>query len=226
MSLNRTDIESLVRRLVTQALDRGALSSSSESSLPKSIESGSVLGDRVISLESLRKLPKDCKAIEVSAKAIITPAVKDWLREKGISIVREERRSGKLNSSAPIVVLGTAPYLSVLKQALCPKQCQVEDTSRDATQCLRDVRLALQHQRRLAWLLVESPYAEMWQASRDDAMRSVVVRDHQEMVEALQQVPANLIIASWKAWQPYPLIHAIKKSYRWISQSHSKSYQG
>lgn len=226
MNWNKTEIESLVRRIVTQALDRGALSSPNESSQPKSIESGSVIGDRVISLESLRKLPLDCKAIEVSAKAVITPAVKDWLREKGIAIVREERRTVKPVSEAPIAVLGTAPYLSVLKQALCPKQCHVEDTSRDATQCLRDVRASLRQQRRLAWLLVDNPYAEMWQASRDDTLRSVVVRDHSELVEALQQVPANLIIASWKAWQPYPLIHAIKKSYRWISQSHSTSYQG
>ncbi|MFN7731142.1 MAG: hypothetical protein ACK5OB_04520, partial [Pirellula sp.] len=92
--IQRADIERIVREVLSQCLAPG---SALTASLPvatttvaptPAIDSGFALSDAVISVESLRAVPRDTKIIAIGPNAIVTPAAKDWCREKGITVQR------------------------------------------------------------------------------------------------------------------------------------------
>lgn len=106
-------LEATVARLVAEALRacEGDLvtcpvQATSSSAQPAVIPAddavdSQVLGEQVISVQLLESLKRKTAVLQIGAKAVVTPAAKDWLRQHSVRANRVARSSG---SGGPVVV--------------------------------------------------------------------------------------------------------------------------
>jgi len=197
--------------------------------IPQSIDAMH-LNVPVLSLDSLRSVPSGTKQITVSSTALVTPAAKDWLREKGIGWTRiiptasspDTGRSSVLsNPSGPstsvasseflqknstetppkrVLVTGSVLWLRTLEKQLCPKSSQIDQVQLDDASSLRAVAQAIRNGTPAAIAVVKAPHATLWQAARDEALRPSIVSQWSDLTEVLQEVPTNLLILSASRW--------------------------
>jgi hypothetical protein len=234
MMLDRADIERIVREVLSQyatvASSTAAAASPAASSAvatPPAMVSGFALNDAVVSVESLRAVPGDTKLITIGPNAILTPAVKDWLREKGIALQRGSvspatKTDGKVpaalslakpdsasNASAPLAtpsrparlyVTGSVMWLKSLEKQLCPKQSRVGELQTDDAATVRSVSTAIRSGHTAALAIVSAPHSALWQSARDDALRPVVIGQWSDLADAIREVPTNVLIVSAKRW--------------------------
>lgn len=105
MNWNPQDIERIVREVLRSVVngDNAVDSvSSSQTTLSASLPDASSLrlseeisrrevfaiDSAVVSLESLRSVPEGTKQLEIGTKALVTPAAKDWCRERSVVVSR------------------------------------------------------------------------------------------------------------------------------------------
>ena len=197
--------------------------------IPQSIDAMH-LNVPVLSLDSLRSVPSGTKQITVSSTALVTPAAKDWLREKGIGWTRiiptasspdTGRSSALSNPSGPstsvasseflqensmetppkrVLVTGSVLWLRTLEKQLCPKSSQIDQVQLDDASSLRAVAQAIRNGTPAAIAVVKAPHATLWQAARDEALRPSIVSQWSDLTEVLQEVPTNLLILSASRW--------------------------
>ncbi|AMV31941.1 hypothetical protein VN12_07455 [Pirellula sp. SH-Sr6A] len=229
MKPTATEVEKLVR----QALQAwtGSVASSSVSAIPvasvAAIPAASpsadarelVLMDSVISTECLRGRTGGIASLRVPPRSILTPAVKDLCREKGIAIVRDSGAdqsathqaipvplSSQESSPSPgsrpqrLVMAGTSPWMSAIEKQLCPKQAKVLARSTDDAAALRSIQESLGHGHQAGILWVESAYATGWQAARIESLRPAVVTQWSDVTRALREVPLNLLVLPIHGW--------------------------
>ncbi|MFN7733095.1 MAG: hypothetical protein ACK5OB_14445 [Pirellula sp.] len=233
--IERADIERIVREVLSQCLAPG---SALTASLPvatttvvatPAIDSGFALSDAVISVESLRAVPPDTKIIAIGPNAIVTPAAKDWCREKGITVQRGPaapaasaasanasvptnllaKPDSASNASAPLAaparparlfVTGSVMWLKSLEKQLCPKQSRVGELQTDDAATVRAVSTAIRSGHTAALAIVSAPHSALWQSARDEALRPVVVGQWSDLADAIREVPTNVLIVSAKRW--------------------------
>ena len=197
--------------------------------IPQSIDAMH-LSAPVLSLDSLRSVPSGTKQITVSSTALVTPAAKDWLKEKGIGWTRiiptasspdTGRSSALSNPSGPstsvasseflqensmetppkrVLVTGSVLWLRTLEKQLCPKSSQIDQVQLDDASSLRAVAQAIRNGTPAAIAVVKAPHATLWQAARDEALRPSIVSQWSDLTEVLQEVPTNLLILSASRW--------------------------
>lgn len=197
--------------------------------MPQSIDAMH-LNAPVLSLESLRRVPAGTKQIIVSSTALVTPAAKDWLKEKGIGwtrIVPTASSPGTGKSPAPsnpsglnasvassenlqkntmetepkrVLVTGSVLWLRTLEMQLCPKSSQIDQVQFDDAASLRAVAQAIRNGTPAAIAVVKAPHATLWQAARDEALRPSIVSQWSDLAEVLREVPTNLLILSASRW--------------------------
>jgi hypothetical protein len=184
----------------------------------------------VLSLDSLRSVPSGTKQITVSSTALVTPAAKDWLKEKGIGWTRmvptasspgtgkspvASNTSGLSTSVASsenlqkntmeteskrVLVTGSVLWLRTLEKQLCPKSSQIDQVQFDDAASLRAVAQAIRNGAPAAIAVVKAPHATLWQAARDEALRPSIVSQWSDLTEVLQEVPTNLLILPASRW--------------------------
>ena len=184
----------------------------------------------VLSLDSLRSVPSGTKQITVSSTALVTPAAKDWLKEKGIGWTRmvptvsslgtgkspvASNPSGLSTSVASsenlqkntmeteskrVLVTGSVLWLRTLEKQLCPKSSQIDQVQFDDAASLRAVAQAIRNGAPAAIAVVKAPHATLWQAARDEALRPSIVSQWSDLTEVLQEVPTNLLILPASRW--------------------------
>lgn len=184
----------------------------------------------VLSLDSLRSVPSGTKQITVSSTALVTPAAKDWLKEKGIGWTRmvptasspgtgkspaASNPSGLSTSIASsenlqkntieteskrVLVTGSVLWLRTLEKQLCPKSSQIDQVQFDDAASLRAVAQAIRNGAPAAIAVVKAPHATLWQAARDEALRPSIVSQWSDLMEVLQEVPTNLLILPASRW--------------------------
>ena len=197
--------------------------------MPQSIEAMH-LNTPVLSLDSLRSVPSGTKQITVLSTALVTPAAKDWLKEKGIGWTRiaptaSSPVTGKSpvpsNPSGPspsvasseflqknnmeteskrVLVTGSVLWLRTLEKQLCPKSSQIDQVQFDDAASLRAVSQAIRNGAPAAIAVVKAPHATLWQAARDEALRPSIVSQWSDLAEVLREVPTNLLILSASRW--------------------------
>jgi hypothetical protein len=197
--------------------------------MPQSIEAMH-LNTPVLSLDSLRSVPSGTKQITVLSTALVTPAAKDWLKEKGIGWTRivptaSSPVAGKSpvpsNPSGPspsvasseilqkntmeaepkrVLVTGSVLWLRTLEKQLCPKSSQIDQVQFDDAASLRAVSQAIRNGAPAAIAVVKAPHATLWQAARDEALRPSIVSQWSDLAEVLREVPTNLLILSASRW--------------------------
>jgi hypothetical protein len=197
--------------------------------MPQSIEAMH-LNAPVLSLDSLRSVPSGTKQITVSSTALVTPAAKDWLKEKGIGWTRiaptasspvtgkspaPSNPSGLSTSVASseilqkndletepkrVLVTGSVLWLRTLEKQLCPKSSQIDQVQFDDAASLRAVSQAIRNGAPAAIAVVKAPHATLWQAARDEALRPSIISQWSDLAEVLREVPTNLLILSASRW--------------------------
>jgi hypothetical protein len=161
---------------------------------------------------------------------LVTPAAKDWLKEKGIGWTRivptasspvtgkspaPSNPSGLSTSVAPseifqkntmetetqrVLVTGSVLWLRTLEKQLCPKSSQIDQVQFDDAASLRAVSQAIRNGAPAAIAVVKAPHATLWQAARDEALRPSIVSQWSDLAEVLREVPTNLLILSASRW--------------------------
>jgi hypothetical protein len=197
--------------------------------MPQSIEAMH-LNAPVLSLDSLRSVPSGTKQITVSSTALVTPAAKDWLKEKGIGWTRiVPTASSPVTGKSPVpsnpsglspsvatseilqkntmeaepkrvLVTGSVLWLRTLEKQLCPKSSQIDQVQFDDAASLRAVSQAIRNGAPAAIAVVKAPHATLWQAARDEALRPSIISQWSDLAEVLREVPTNLLILSASRW--------------------------
>jgi hypothetical protein len=209
-------------------------------SMPQSIDAMH-LNVPVLSLDSLRSVPSGTKQITVLSTALVTPAAKDWLKEKGIGWTRiaptaSSPVTGKSpvpsNPSGPspsvasseilqkntmeaepkrVLVTGSVLWLRTLEKQLCPKSSQIDQVQFDDAASLRAVSQAIRNGVPAAIAVVKAPHATLWQAARDEALRPSIVSQWSDLGEVLREVPTNLLILSASRWNTAGTANIVRK---------------
>ena len=248
LDLSSIDIERIVREVlasVLPAMPAPSANPSAASSAPTSptaiVKSNAVeprpqsidsmhMNAPVLSLDSLRSVPSGTKQITVSSTALVTPAAKDWLKEKGIGWTRmvptasspgtgkspvASNPSGLSTSVASsenlqkntmeteskrVLVTGSVLWLRTLEKQLCPKSSRIDQVQFDDAASLRAVAQAIRNGAPAAIAVVKAPHATLWQAARDEALRPSIVSQWSDLTEVLQEVPTNLLILPASRW--------------------------
>jgi hypothetical protein len=170
----------------------------------------------VVGLDSLRPFPPHATHLRVASRALITPAARDWCREKRISIVRGEAAPPTQQANPPIAqavpasradaaiktlfVTGTADWVGLLSKQLCSKRVHVDASPSDDATAMRGVADALRRGHRGGLAIVSSPYSCLWQAARDEALRPACVSQWSDLPDILREVPTNVLIVSSQRW--------------------------
>ena len=248
LDLSSIDIERIVREVLASVLPAMPASGASPSAassattsatasgisnagetMPQSIDAMH-LNVPVLSLDSLRSVPSGTKQITVLSTALVTPAAKDWLKEKGIGWTRfvptasspvagkspvPSNPSGLSPSVASseflqknnmetepqrVLVTGSVLWLRTLEKQLCPKSSQIDQVQFDDAASLRAVSQAIRNGAPAAIAVVKAPHATLWQAARDEALRPSIVSQWSDLAEVLREVPTNLLILSASRW--------------------------
>jgi hypothetical protein len=197
--------------------------------MPQSIDAMH-LNVPVLSLDSLRSVPSGTRQITVLSTALVTPAAKDWLKEKGIGWTRivptasspvtgKSLATGNPSGPSPsvasseflqknnmetepkrVLVTGSVLWLRTLEKQLCPKSSQIDQVQFDDAASLRAVSQAIRNGAPAAIAVVKAPHATLWQAARDEALRPSIVSQWSDLAEVLREVPTNLLILSASRW--------------------------
>ena len=252
LDLSSIDIERIVREVLASVLPampapsanpsaNPSAASSAPTSPPAIVKSNAAeprpqsidamhLNAPVLSLDSLRSVPSGTKQITVSSTALVTPAAKDWLKEKGIgwtrmvptasspgtgkspaasnpsglstSIASSEnlQKNTMETESKRVLVTGSVLWLRTLEKQLCPKSSQIDQVQFDDAASLRAVAQAIRNGAPAAIAVVKAPHATLWQAARDEALRPSIVSQWSDLTEVLQEVPTNLLILPASRW--------------------------
>ena len=220
------DIERIVREVLTslQAMPSGPRIA--EAVQP---DAGHSINGSVVSVDSLRNLPSGTKLITIQKSALVTPAARDWLREKGIAWTRggmpteSKADQAPANSVIPntanavaslsdgvkksvdsgpkrLFVTGSVLWFRGLEKQLCPKQTQVDGPQSDDASAIRSVATAIRAGHRTALAIVQAPHSSLWQAARDEALRPAMISQWSDVADALHEVPVNVLLVPANRW--------------------------
>ena len=170
----------------------------------------------VLSLDSLRSLAKDSKAITVPQSTLVTPAAKDFLREKGIAWTRTSTAAAAasqtisgvstnekkfdVSPSKRLFVTGSVLWLRNLEKQLCPKAHHVDQVQIDDAAAVRAVAQAIRSGASSAIAIVKAPHSTLWQAARDEALRPAMISQWSDLAEVFREVPTNMLIVPATRW--------------------------
>lgn len=212
MSPSSAEIETIVRRVLR------ALSSDSAQGVVRTPSLDTVstlrLADRVISMQLVRDKLSNQQAIEIGRMSVVTPAAKDYCRERKIAIVRTGEASVTalasiqggtvkvIESPKPqrLFVAGTASWMPSVAKQLCNRQSQVDAMQSDDNSAMHRISDGLRAGHQAGVAIVSAPHAACWQAARDDRLRPAVVSNWAELSDVLREVPVNVLILSSKNW--------------------------
>lgn len=220
MNVNPSEIERIVREVLSSMAASPLASATADSNQTIAIApSSSVsLRESVIGLEALRGVPSGITAIQVSSKAVVTPAARDWLRDRGVAITRGGENAAKPSVAATSTVVapqanpsgatvlprlfiaGAVDWLPGLSKQLCSKQTKVAERVADDASVVRAIAVAIRSGHRSGLALVDAPYSALWQSARDDLLRPAVVSQWSDLVEIFREVPVNMLIVPSKRW--------------------------
>jgi len=147
-----------------------------------------VLSERLITLETLRNRLKGIASVQVTPRAIVTPAVRDELKDRGVSLViADDAPTASPLSKLAVLACGEPSDLSAWK-ALVSIQ-QETDHHRAVTRVAN-----LTRQSGLAVLLCKDAAAAACLANRNSGIRALAAPATSGLESAMRAIGANLVI--------------------------------
>jgi len=154
----------------------------------------------VVHPTALHKGLEGIDRVLVAARAVVTPAVRDLLRERGVALVLRADGAGDhvaMPAAALLVGIDRETAGQARQWDMLERTLPIERTGgRDLVRLVDGVGTAVRRDRRLALLLTERTAAALCLANRLPAVRAVLAADLLTAREAVDAVGANLLICS------------------------------
>jgi hypothetical protein len=159
------------------------------------------LEDKLVTLSSLDGRLGQVHRVVVQSQAIITPAARDLLKEKKISLVRGERKNSAnstadilstANASDQVIVAIENVDITTLAKLLGIK-IQVTASKSNTSDALMQA-IACAASGGQAALLTDAPAAAVMQANRNPAVRAALGYSYPAIRHAIEQINANLLV--------------------------------
>ena len=202
MNLTATQIEDIVR-VVVERLRVGVAAPSVQVTPTNNAEpaAGEVhLSDRVITLESLKDQLSGTKSIVVHPKAVVTPAVKDFLRQQSIRLVRKlPNAASKGTRPAPLLLVASEKQHSILSKRVCSQQATTIATS-DAANIASVIDQNLANGKLGAVWCSDTPFASVAATFGYTRLRAIQLSDLQDLPQAIEQSQPNVLILDCRRW--------------------------
>ena len=184
------------------------------------------LNARVIGTRELEVLKSQTKRVIVQRGTVVTPAARDWLREKKIELAwatsgssaKAPQNPGKTPVSAvkPTtrqIVLGQAAAkfdaTALVRQFESRGYAVQRLAHAGLEQVARELATAAAFDGTPAVLLTDQPWAAVVAANRHPSARAAWVRDRRETIAAQREMNLNLAIVSVAGQSPFGLLNTI-----------------
>lgn len=209
MNHHTTPNPELIRQLVTEVVARirsqqvsGIHDNNTSEPLEQNNQSTRMsIDDRVITLATIARLPKESKSVQIEAKAVVTPSAWEYAQDQGIQLVRAAKAQQNESQSPPLVVgqadckdYSTQHYASIIHDLPYAQQLP--------TSGLRDVSLTLSTQTARSGargiLLCGRPNAAVVLLNRTTGVRAVTGHDPRSVQSAIEECAANIIVLNPK----------------------------
>jgi len=199
------------------------------------------LAGRVIAMSDLKQLPKGAREIQVSTTALITPAARDELRERGVRIVRGEQTSTTraTERSSTSLVIGTVEAATVeaakVKSATAIDQA-VSGLRRQKNEIEQLPRLPLAEQidalvdqvvrgGRRGVLVTSEVAAALCLANRHGGVRAVLGTTRQNVRRDVERLAANLLVVDPAARSTFEVMQLIGEFAKAEAGSSAEAWQ-
>ncbi len=216
MNLTATQIEDIVR-VVVERLRAGVATPLVQASQTKIVEPmvGEVhLSDRVITLESLKEQLSGTKAVVVHPKAVVTPAVKDLLRQQNIRLVRQmPSAASKSLRPAPLLLVTNDKQHSLLSKRVCSQQATTI-TSSDAAATASAIGHNLADGKLGAVWCSDTPFTSVAATYGHANLRAMQLFDLQDLSRAIEQAQPNVLVLDCHRWNAPGIANLIGNWYR------------
>ena len=157
-----------------------------------------VLSQRLITQEDLTGRLDNMKSVIVPPRAVVTPAARDYLRERGVELLRGDRNTSSLTPSSAALVVGVAETSFEPSELLRLLRRQGIEAEQQANTGLITVvdELAGHVSRggRLGLLLTERAATALCLANRIRGVRAAVASDAATVAAAIRDIGVNLLI--------------------------------
>ena len=208
-------LAALVERIVREVLAR---LTATEKRPEKSAAIGATaigLVGRVISLADVKQLPSGAREVQVSAGALLTPAAKDELRERGVRIVRGHQKAtnGATERITTSLVIGMVEVTTAIDQAISGLRRQ-----RQSIEQLPRLPLAEQIDElvdhvvrggRRGVLVTSEVAAALCLANRHGGVRAVLGTTKLNVRRDVERLAANLLVVDSAARSKFELMQLI-----------------
>ena len=204
MSLNSSEIETIIRVVIerlrtleparhpTQPIESLA---AKRPNTGRPADSATLrLHEKLITLTAVRNRLTGIQVLEVSDRAIVTPAVIDELRERGVRLARQTNVEPN-NNSAPQFLL-FAPHTKHSHNQIAVQQVESPELEVTAQEISSHV-IAKNH---AAIWCSPRPFAAVMATRPHPAMRAVQLASFQDLPLVMAQVDANVLILDDRHW--------------------------
>ncbi|MCA9215317.1 MAG: hypothetical protein KDB27_19765 [Planctomycetales bacterium] len=161
----------------------------------QSDETETQLTDRVITVATLKDLPKSISKVTVNTKAIVTPAAIDLLKEKSISLIRRSATAAPAQSGPALVIA----------QHNCVAAQEITSAIRKSGRNVRFMTIANGEQLgpelrqgEVAVLVTDRPFEATCHANRNSRVCAIYATNEQDCVAAMKETSANVLVVDAK----------------------------
>lgn len=212
-----TEVERIVREVLERLGVTGngatvAVDTKQRASEPQSL----ALDGRVISVADLAGRLEGVRVVTVPRKAIVTPAARDMLRERGVSLA--SRAVAVEMRVAARLALGVAESgcdAAELVRCLREDGVEVEQLARTGlASVVEELADRIVRDGRLGVLLTDNPLAAVCRANRHRGVRAAIGNNAVEVGRALAAIGANLLIVEPQGRGAFALRQAARAFWR------------
>lgn len=197
MSATEVELERIVREVLRRLRELEiAKVVSAESVATPTLPNTLTLVERLVTLGTLKGKLDGVARVVVPAKAVVTPAVRDELKTRKISLEYAAKSSGQKNETKRLLLAVATQYNpAALAQRMSATGTKIELVKvTDWKDAVGKMTLELKRTQTCGVILTDRPAAVACHANRDGAIRAAVASDLRGMKEAAQSLDANLLV--------------------------------
>jgi hypothetical protein len=191
-NFSAVEIERLVREVLAQLAPKPAPREASTTEL--------WLDQSVVAVRDLEGRLQQVKQLVVPERAIVTPAARDLLRERGVDVRRAATASKATSSSLATLLLGVAETRCEPTEvigALRRRGVQVEQVARTGLKTVvAELADAAAKGGRRTWLLTEATHQAICLANRTSGVWAAAAQHRGELAEARKAISLNVLITN------------------------------
>ncbi len=206
MNTHSAEIEKIVEVVLQRLQSTTALSGSDitepvDDSDTVTTSNNSVLqvANRVVTLVDLEPRLKDVNVLQVSASAVLTPAVVDELRNRDIQLDRTLPVKNVGSPDHDLLMVAPPLQLNGLIGVTKPERSSIDET-------VQEIVLHQQVKNGSAIWLATSPYAAVCAAGRRTALRVVRLGSSGELRQAVTECQPNVLVVDAAKWSSQAIV--------------------